>query len=301
MVVRGRGRRYGAALAAASLAWVALAVLVVIPRFNDGRGSAFVDRYATLGDDGGDVARTLLTRPWEAAEVAGLVRPPELPGGAARPARLPVAAGAAAGGRGPARGPHQRPVGLVPAVLDRVPVRRRDRALPRRRGDPRARLAARAGRPALARRGRSSATARWPRRGSASCCCRASTSGRCRGGAACRASARTSASSSTASTTTPRAAARAVALIPDDVPVSAGNLLGAHLSERERILTFPAIGEARVGGRSTAAGPTSRDRLAPAAHAAAGRAAARPAGHAPGASTRTASWCSGASRRGGRA
>jgi uncharacterized membrane protein len=69
MVVRGRGRRYGAALAAAALAWVAVAVLVIIPRFNDGRGSAFVDRYATLGDDGGEVARTLLTRPWEAAEL----------------------------------------------------------------------------------------------------------------------------------------------------------------------------------------------------------------------------------------
>jgi uncharacterized membrane protein len=69
MVVRGLGRRYGAALAAALLAWVAVAVLVVVPRFSDGRGSAFVERYATLGDDGGEVARTLLTRPWEAAEL----------------------------------------------------------------------------------------------------------------------------------------------------------------------------------------------------------------------------------------
>ena len=38
---------------------------------------------------------------------------------------------------------------------------------------------------------------------------------------------------------------RAVALIPDDVPVSAANLPGAHLSERERIYTFPVIDDAR--------------------------------------------------------
>jgi len=71
MVVRGLGRRYGAALIAASLAWVAFAVLVVIPRYNAGEGSEFVDRYASLGPDGAGVARTLLTRPWEAAEIIG--------------------------------------------------------------------------------------------------------------------------------------------------------------------------------------------------------------------------------------
>jgi hypothetical protein len=61
------------------------------------------------------------------------------------------------------------------------------------------------------------------------------------------------------------AMARAVALVPDDVPVSAGNLLGAHLSERERILTFPVIGEARwvLVDRER---PYLGDRLAPAAH-----------------------------------
>jgi hypothetical protein len=41
------------------------------------------------------------------------------------------------------------------------------------------------------------------------------------------------------------AAARgAVALIPDDAPVSAGNTMGAHLSERERIHMFPVIRDA---------------------------------------------------------
>ena len=70
MVVRGLGRRYGIALAAASLAWVAIALLVVIPHFNAGRGSEFVDRYGSLGPDGGGIAHTLLTRPWEAVQLA---------------------------------------------------------------------------------------------------------------------------------------------------------------------------------------------------------------------------------------
>ena len=71
MVVRGLGRRYGIALAAASLAWVATAVLVVIPHFNGGRGSEFVDRYGSLGEDGGGIAHTLVTHPWEAVQLVG--------------------------------------------------------------------------------------------------------------------------------------------------------------------------------------------------------------------------------------
>ena len=109
MIVRGRGRRYGAALAAAALAWVAVAVLVIIPHFNEGQGSAFVDRYASLGDDGAGVTRTLLTRPWEAAEVlASYDRLSYLVALLAPLAFLSLAA-PAAGGRGPARGAHQRP------------------------------------------------------------------------------------------------------------------------------------------------------------------------------------------------
>ena len=69
MVVRGLGRRYGIALAAASLAWVAIALLVVIPHFNAGQGSEFVHRYGSLGPDGGGIAHTLLTRPWEAVQL----------------------------------------------------------------------------------------------------------------------------------------------------------------------------------------------------------------------------------------
>ena len=72
------------------------------------------------------------------------------------------------------------------------------------------------------------------------------------------------------------AAARAVAMIPDDVAVSAGNLIGAHLSERERILTFPVVDEAQwviIDRRR----PYLGDRLLPAAHAGAvARLRARP-------------------------
>jgi uncharacterized membrane protein len=41
-----------------------------------------------------------------------------------------------------------------------------------------------------------------------------------------------------------RVAARAIALIPADAPVSATNTLGAHLSERRRIFSFPVLGDA---------------------------------------------------------
>lgn len=63
-------RRAGAILAAASLAWTAVAVWVIIPRYNTSTGHALQARYGELGSDAGDVLRTLVTRPWDAAEVA---------------------------------------------------------------------------------------------------------------------------------------------------------------------------------------------------------------------------------------
>ena len=45
-----------------------------------------------------------------------------------------------------------------------------------------------------------------------------------------------------------QAAARAVALIPGDAPVSAGNLLGAHLSQRCAHPDLPGARRCRVGG-----------------------------------------------------
>jgi hypothetical protein len=39
-------------------------------------------------------------------------------------------------------------------------------------------------------------------------------------------------------------AERALRLVPPGVPVSATNTLGAHLSERRRVFSFPVVGEA---------------------------------------------------------
>jgi uncharacterized membrane protein len=41
------------------------------------------------------------------------------------------------------------------------------------------------------------------------------------------------------------ASRRALAVVPDGVPVSATNALGAHLSDRRRIFSFPLLGEAK--------------------------------------------------------
>ena len=57
-----------------------------------------------------------------------------------------------------------------------------------------------------------------------------------------------------------RVAARALYLLPDDAVATATNSLGAHLSERRRILSFPARGGARwilIDERK----PSYRDRL----------------------------------------
>src|SRR5690606_10963968 len=63
-----------------------------------------------------------------------------------------------------------------------------------------------------------------------------------------------------------RTAARAVALVPDDAVVSAGNTMGAHLSERERIYMFPVVRDAGwIVVDETR--PYMGDRRDPAAHA----------------------------------
>ncbi|HVD12416.1 MAG TPA: DUF2079 domain-containing protein [Gaiellaceae bacterium] len=59
-----------------------------------------------------------------------------------------------------------------------------------------------------------------------------------------------------------RIAARALRLIPPDVAVSATNSLGAHLSARRRVLSFPYLQDARwIAADETA--PGYADRLAP--------------------------------------
>jgi uncharacterized membrane protein len=266
MVVRGRGGRYGAALAAASLAWVAVAVLVIIPRFNDGRGSAFVDRYATLGDDGPEVARTLLTRPWEAAElVASYDRISYLVALLAPLAFLSFAAPLLAAGALPEALINvlsdwfpqysiefQYVAVIVPflvaaAVLGLARLRRLERPAPLARALRRDGAVAAVSVGVVLASGVYLGPLPWwgavPAVGS------------------------DERTEQYRLDEHARAAARAVALVPDGVPVSAGNLLGAHLSERERILTFPVIGEAQwvLVDRTR---PYVGDRLGPRTHAA---------------------------------
>ena len=71
---------------------------------------------------------------------------------------------------------------------------------------------------------------------------RASSSGRCPSGGSSR-SDRTSPRASTSSTSGSRDGA-GPPLVPADAPVSATNTLGAHLSERRRVFSFPVLGEA---------------------------------------------------------
>ncbi|HLE43979.1 MAG TPA: DUF2079 domain-containing protein [Methylomirabilota bacterium] len=70
MAVRGR-RRAGLWLAAVSLAWVIVAVGIVIPAFSAG-GSELAGRYADLGDGPGEIVLALLLRPWKIIEALGL-------------------------------------------------------------------------------------------------------------------------------------------------------------------------------------------------------------------------------------
>ena len=244
MVVRGAGRRYGAFLAAASLAWTAFAVLVVIPRYNDGRGSEFVTRYASLGDDGHGIATTLLTHPWEAVQLASSYDRLSYLGALLIPLLLlPLAAPLLLLGALPEVliniladwFPQYSiqfqyvavivPFAVAAAIMGLGRLRRASRpaALVRLLEDARAVAAVWVGAAAIS--GVYLGPLPWwsdvPVVGS---------------------SARVEQYRVTDHS---RAMARAVELIPDGVPVSAGTLLGAHLSERRRIYTFPVIRDAR--------------------------------------------------------
>ena len=68
-VTLGR-RRAGALLATAGLVWTAIAVSVVIPHYNAGGTSALLeDRYGTLGNSVGGVLKAIVTRPWDVIQI----------------------------------------------------------------------------------------------------------------------------------------------------------------------------------------------------------------------------------------
>jgi uncharacterized membrane protein len=69
------GRRvHGAAIAVAGVAWTAIAVGIVIPHFSDGPGEGFYARYREVGGSPSGIAETLVTSPLEVARVAFDVR-----------------------------------------------------------------------------------------------------------------------------------------------------------------------------------------------------------------------------------
>jgi uncharacterized membrane protein len=239
MALRGR-RRAGALLAAASAAWVAFAVAFVIPVAGDG-GSPLSGRYASLGDGPGEVLATLVLRPWEVphalvadgALLMALLLPLLL---------LPFAAPLLAAAALPeillnvlsSHGPQHQithhyaaapaPFLVTAAILGlaRLRVLRRPPWLGRALGAPAplALLLVAAGWASGVRLG---PLPWWQDLPGAS---------------------RTRAYEYTV-THHAEVLARAVALVPDGVPVSASNHMGAHLSARKRIYLFPVVEDAR--------------------------------------------------------
>jgi uncharacterized membrane protein len=238
MAVRGRPRA-GLALAGLSAAYTAIAVAVVIPAAGGGT-SPLAGRYAALGDGPGEIAVAILARPWEVAEaladhwsyLLALLLPLLL---------LPLAAPLLAAGAAPdvvlnvlsAHGPQgtiyyhyaavPAPVLVAAAVLGLARLRE-------------------CGRPAVLR-----AVLRSPRALAAVLVAAGLVAGvrlgplpwwsGLPGGSHRRAG-------EYEVTAHARALARAVAVIPGGVPVSASNHLGAHLSARERVYLFPVLGDA---------------------------------------------------------
>lgn len=243
MVVRGLGRRYGAVLAAASLAWTAIAVLVIIPRFNAGEGSAFVERYGHLGDDGASVLASLATRPWEAVAfaadadrlgyVAALLLPLAL-----LPLAAPLLAAAALPELAinlladwfPQHSVEFHYAAVIAPFLVAASILGLARARRIRRPAPFARLMSAPG--VLAACWIAVALLAGIRLGPLPWWSAVPL------GSDVRVEQYSS---------NPRAEvlSRAVAMVPEGVPVSVGNHLGARLSERRRVLSFPVIGEAR--------------------------------------------------------
>lgn len=269
MVVRGLGRRYGFALAATSAAWVAVALLVVIPHFNGGEGSAFVDRYGALGPDGAGIARTLVTRPWEAATVAGSYDRLSYLAALLLPlALLPLLAPLLAAAALPEvllnvlsdwlpqySIEYQYVAVIVPflvaaSILGLARLRRVRRPAPLVRALAHDRAVAIGWVAVVLASGIYLGPLPWwssvPVVGSHQ------RAEQYRVGAHAR------------------TLARAVAMIPPGVPVSAGNLPASHLSERARIYTFPVIRDARwvvIDRRQ----PFLSDQMAPHLHAVAVR------------------------------
>jgi uncharacterized membrane protein len=254
LALRG-ARRAGLVLAAGSAAWVAIAVGVIIPHFNDGRSSAFLARYGDLGSSEGEIVRTILTRPWEAVETIATVGRLEYLGALLLPLLLlPLLAPALAACALPELALNlladwwpQRSIEFqYVAVPSPFLVAAAILALGRLTGAPGA--AAQRGRrpPVAARLGR---VLGWPPGPAVAAILALALLASCiRLGPLPWWSDLPLASQSRVNqyqrTAHTRALEDAVALVPAGVPVSAGNHLGAHLSARARVHTFPVIADA---------------------------------------------------------
>jgi uncharacterized membrane protein len=239
MMVRGHWRA-GAVLAAASAAWVAVAVGVIIPAFGEG-GSPLAGRYSDLGDGPGEILATVFLRPWEIPQALALdwaylvaLLAPLL----FLPLRAPLLAAAAA------------PDVLLNVLSSHGPqneITHHYAAAP----TPFLVAAAILGLAALRDRPPFAAASRLLRSPRAVGCSVLGTvviSGmllgplpfwkHVPGGSAKRTSEYTV-------TLHADVLRRAVALVPDGVPVSASNHVGAHLSARKRIHLFPVIDDAQ--------------------------------------------------------
>jgi len=230
-----RGRRAaGGAIALAGVATSAVAVGIVIPHFNDG-SSDFYGRYEQVGGSPGGILRTAFTHPWTLLEAAfdgagvrylvDLVAPLAL-----LSLLAPVVALAAAPELALnllSKTPTQTSIhfhytaGAIPPLVAAA-VLGAARLL-RRRPSAAVPLAVIALVVSLGANFRLGAIPLWSelpwgeRLGSRD----------------------------TRVTEHDRIAARALALVPGGVAVSASNSLGAHVSERRRVLNFPVLAEAR--------------------------------------------------------
>jgi uncharacterized membrane protein len=242
-------RRYaaGAAIAAAGGLWAGLAVGVVIPHFNHGASSSFYSRYSEVGGSPGGVLRTAATHPWTLVAKAFGHRGVHYLIELALPlaalwALAPLALVAAVPDLAInvlSATPTQTSIhfhyvaGIVPALVVATVL-----------GAKRLR------RPALA----------------ATVVVAAALLGNYRLGAIPLWAELPGGQSFQAHAADvsrhDKVALRAVAVIPDGAVVSAGNSLGAHLSARRRVLSFPYVQDATwIAADETV--PSWADRLAP--------------------------------------
>ena len=233
-VISRRRWKEGAGILAAGVAVSAVAVEVVVPHFS-GSASAFYSRYNEVGGLLAASCKHTVHASAARPRQRVLARPPRLPRPPARPARVPVRALAGAAARRAARRWTQRPLEQPVPVVRALPLHRR--------ADPPAR-----DRERLRRGARS--CARRPRLKPAlgpAVVVLAVLSNYWLGAVpvwAALPGGSTFQRNAAHVTAHDRITARAVALVPGDAVVSATNSLGAHLSARRRILSFPRIDDA---------------------------------------------------------